>query len=112
LLKSWAGADDGATQSDLEFNKDSASDKSIKSDEGSELSFEEDTTSSTDGSIKLRHPAVERSECVIEAENPALASDPAPEALDSEFVTLGLGSSKKLKKKSKKSARRAVFEED
>jgi len=49
---------------------------------------------------------------VIEAENPALASDPALEALDSEFVTLGLGSSKKLKKKSKMSARRAVFEQD
>jgi len=112
LLISWVGADDGATQSDPKFNNHSASDKSIKSDEGSELSFEEDTRSSTDGSTRLRHPAVERPECVIEAETPALALDLAPEALDSEFVTLGLGSSKKPKKKSKISARQVVFEED
>ena len=85
---------------------------SIKSDENSELSFEKNTRSSTDGSTRLRHPAVERSKCIVEAGTPALASDPAPEALDSEFITLGLGSSKKPKKKSKTSAKRAVFEED
>ena len=113
LLKSWAGTDDGATQSDLELDNDSASDKSIKSDKGSELSFEEDTRSSTAGPIGFRRPAVERTDWVIEAETPALASDPAPKALDSEFVTLEFGSSKKdKKKKSKVSAKRAVFEED
>ena len=43
LLISWVGADDGATQSDLEFDNDSVSDSSSGSDEGSELSFESDT---------------------------------------------------------------------
>lgn len=112
MLKFWTNANDDATQFNFEFNKDFASDKSIKSNESSKLSFEKDTTSSTNESIKLRHSIVERFECVIEAKNPALASNLALEALVNEFVTLGLSSSKKLKKKSKTSAKQVFFEED
>jgi len=39
-------------------------------------------------------------------------NDATLEALVNEFVTLGLSSFKKLKKKSKKSAKQVVFEED
>ena len=104
MLISWVGADDDATQSDSDFNN--------KCDEESELSFDEDARSSTDGSVRPRRPTIERSERVIEEETPTSASDPAPEALDSKFVRLGLGFSKKSKKKSRVSAARAAFEED
>ena len=110
MLISWVGADDDATQSDPDFNN--------QSDEGSELSFEEDARSSTDGSVRPRRPTIERSERVVEVEAPAFASDPAPEALptpealDSRIASLGLGFPKKSKKKSKVSAARAAFEED
>lgn len=100
---SWVGADDDATQSDHDF--------SYTSDE-SQLSLDDDARSSTDGSVGPRRPTIERSERVIEEETPAPASDPAPEALDSRFVRLGLGFSKKPKKNSRVSAARAAFEED
>lgn len=104
MLISWVGTDDDATQSDPDFN--------TKSDEESELSFEEDARSSTDGSVRPKRPTIERSERGIEEETPASASDPAPEALDSKFASLGLGFTKKSKKKSRVSAARAAFEED
>ncbi|MCJ1386986.1 hypothetical protein MMC17_010115 [Xylographa soralifera] len=101
-----SGADDGTTQSDLELNNDSATDESSDSEEDSTLSFE---------SVRLKHPIVERPEHVIE-NTPAPISTTAaaatPEAPDSEFVELGLRSSKKSKKKSKISTARAVFEEE
>ena len=62
--------------------------------------------------MRPRRPTIERSEHVIEEETPASASDPVPETLDSKFVTLGLGFSKKSKKKSRVSVARAAFEED
>ena len=62
--------------------------------------------------MRPRRPTIERSEHVIEEETPASASDPVPETLDSKFVRLGLGFSKKSKKKSRVSAARAAFEED
>ena len=104
MLISWVGADDDATQSDPDYNN--------TSDEGSEFSLDDDARSSTDGSVGPRRPTIERSERVIEEETPAPASDPAPEALDSRFVRLGLGFSKKSKKNSRVSAARAAFEED
>lgn len=104
MLISWIGADDDATQSDPDFNN--------TSDEGSDLLLDDDARSSTDGSMGPRRPTIERSERVIEEETPAFASDPAPEALDSRFVRLGLGFSKKSKKNSRVSAARAAFEED
>ncbi len=112
MLISRVDANDDATQFDSKFNNHFASDKSIKSNEGFELSFEENTRSSTNESIRLKHSIVERLECVIEAKIFALASNLVLEALDSEFVTLGLGSSKKLKKKLKIFARQAIFEEN
>ena len=104
MLISWVGADDDTTQSDSVFNNDS--------DEESGHSFEKDARSSTDELVRPRRPSIERSERVIEEETPASALDPAPEALDSEFVKLGVGFSKKSKKKSRISAARAAFEED
>ena len=104
MLISWVGADNDATQSDPDFNN--------TSNEESELSLDDDARSSTDGSVGPRRPTIERSERVIKEEPPASASDPAPEALDSRFVRLGLGFSKKSKKKSRVSAARAAFEED
>ncbi|KAI9778547.1 MAG: hypothetical protein M1816_004023 [Peltula sp. TS41687] len=104
--------DDSATQSDPEFNNDSARDESGNSNEASQLSFEEDARSSTDGSVRPKRPAIETSEGMIEEKTPALGSDLAPEALDSEFVELRLSSSEKSRKKSRISAARAVFEED
>jgi hypothetical protein len=103
LLIYWVGADDSATQSDSEFNNDSASDESSDSDKASRLSFE---------SVRPRRPTVEKSERVTEEDIPDPPPDAAPEALDSEFVESGWGSSKKSKKKSKISARRAIFEEE
>ena len=104
MLISWVGADYDATQSDPDLNN--------TSDEGSVLSLDDDARSSTDGSVGRRLPTIESSERVIEEETPASASDPAPEALDSRFVRLGLGFSKKSKKNSRVSAARAAFEED
>ena len=125
MLIYCVGADDEATQSDPDFNN--------KSDEESEISFDEDARSSTDGSVRPRRPITESFEPVIEEEAPAPALDPAPEALDSKlieeatpcfawdpapeapdskFVSLGWGSSKKSKKKSRVSAARVAFEED
>ena len=105
MLIHWVGADDGATQSDSEFNNDSASDEFGDSDEASKLSFE---------SVGPRRPTVEKSERVIEENTPAPAPAAAAalEAPDSEFVELGWGSSKKSKKKSRISGARAVFEEE
>ena len=65
------GADDGATQSDSEFNNDSASDESGDSDTASRLSFE---------SVRPRRPTVEKSERVIEEDTPAPAPAAAPVA--------------------------------
>jgi hypothetical protein len=58
------GADDGATQSNSEFNNDSASDESGDSDAASRLSFE---------TVRPRRPTVEKSERVIEEDTPARA---------------------------------------
>ncbi|CAF9942508.1 hypothetical protein IMSHALPRED_003852 [Imshaugia aleurites] len=96
--------DDDASQSDPGFNN--------TSDEESGLSLDDDARSSTDGSMRPRRPTIKRSEHVIEEETPASASDPVPETLDSKFVRLGLGFSKKSKKRSRVSAARAAFEED
>jgi hypothetical protein len=96
LLISWVGADDGATQSDSDFNNDSASDESSDSDEASRLSFE-----------SVRRPTIERPEREIVIEEETLAPAPALEAPDSEYKR-----SKKGKKKSKISAAQAVFEEE
>lgn len=104
MLIFWVGADNNATQFDPDFNN--------KSDEESELSFDEDARSSTDGFVRLRRQTIERSERVVEEESPVSTSDPASEALDNKFVRLGLGFSKKSKKKSRVSAARAAFEED
>jgi hypothetical protein len=82
LLIYWVGADDGATQSDSEFNKDSVSDESSDADEASKLSFE---------SVKPRRPTVEKSERVIDEDTPAPAPAAALEAPDSECVELGWG---------------------
>lgn len=112
MLISWVGADDDAPQSDPEFNDDSASDGSIDFDKASKLTFEGDARSSTDGSVRPRRLSVERSEPVIKEKTPLSASDLVPKTLESEFVELGLGTSKKSKKKSKVSAARSVFEED
>ena len=98
------GADDDAIQSDPDYNN--------TSDKGSELSFDDDVRSSTDESVKPRRPSIERSERVIKEETSASASDPASETLDSRFVKLGLGFSKKSKKKSRVSATRLAFEEN
>lgn len=89
----------------MEIYNNSASDESSDSEEASTLSFE---------SVRLRHLTVDQSERVIEETTPAPtpAGAAAPEAPESEFVELGLGSSKKSKKKSKISAARAVFEEE
>ena len=81
MLISCVGADDDATQSDPDYNN--------TSDEGSELSLDDDARSSTDGSVGPRRPTIERSERVIKEETPAPALDPAPEALDSRFVSYG-----------------------
>ncbi|KAL8826245.1 MAG: hypothetical protein Q9191_003922, partial [Dirinaria sp. TL-2023a] len=105
-------ADGDAPQSDPEFNDDSASDGSIDFDKASKLTFEGDTRSSTDGSVRPRRLSIERSEPVIKEKTPLSASDLVTKTLESEFVELGLGTSKKSKKKSKVSAARSVFEED
>ncbi len=62
--------------------------------------------------MRPRRLTIKRSERVVEEESPASILDPALEALDSKFVRLGLGFSKKSKKKSRVSAARAAFEED
>lgn len=61
--------------------------------------------------MKLRRSNVKRFESVMEEETPPSAPDPAPEALDSDFVKLQLGSLKKPKKKSRISVARAAFED-
>ena len=106
------GADDGIPQSDPELNSGSASDESIDSNEASKLSSEGDPRSSTDGSVRPRRASIERFERVIQEDTSPSAPDSTPEALDSEFIKLGLGSSKKPKRKSKVSAARSAFEED
>lgn len=47
----------------------------------------------------------------MEEETPPFAPDPAPEALDNDFVKLQLGSLKKPKKKSRISVARVAFED-
>ena len=95
MLISWVGVDDGATQSDSEFNNDSASNESSDSDETSRLSFE-----------SVRHLTIERPEreIVIEEETPPPA--PPLQALESEYKRSKKG------KKSKISTAWAVFEEE
>ncbi len=104
MLIFWVGTDNNETQSDPGFTN--------ISDKESRLSLDDNTRSSTDRSIRPRRPTIERSEYVIEEETPASASDPVPETLDSKFIRLGLGFSKKSKKKSRVSAIRAAFKED
>lgn len=93
------GADDDATQSDPSF--------SIDSDEESVI-----PRSWTDGSAKAGGPTIGRSHQVIGEEPSASAQDALPEAVDTDLIRSGWGSTKKGKKKSKVSVAQAVFEED
>ena len=62
--------------------------------------------------MRPRRASIGKFERAIEEETSVTTLDPTPEALDSDFVKLGLGSSKKPKRKSKISVARSAFEED
>jgi len=106
-------ADEGTIQSDPQFNDDSANHDSSDSDEASDDSLQEDVRSLTDRSGSRRSPTSEGFETLSPEEIPATEVTVMPEAHTIESLEDELGFSHKESKKSKKSklsAKRALFE--